>query len=172
MLEKYFSLEEIENLKNNYDLLFKTLEIVLRLFNGKVDKSGVPYISHLMKVYEGVSEYKEKIVALLHDVVEDTEVTFEDLKELGYDDEIIFILSYLTKKKGEYYPDYIDRLISSENIHVLNIKLSDLKHNMDITRITNPSVNDYERVNKRYAPAYLKVESKLNELLNKKEKEK
>lgn len=165
MLEKYFSKEEMENLKNNNDLLFKTLELVLRLFNGKVDKSGVPYISHLMTVYSGVSDYKEKIVALMHDILEDTEVTVNDLKELGYDDEIIEILSHLTKKKGEYYPDYIERLISSENIHVLNIKMADLKHNMDITRIKNPSVNDYERVSKRYAPAYLKVGSKLEELL-------
>ena len=51
---------------------------------------------------------------------------------------------YLTKKKGEDYRDYIDRIISSENIHVFNIKLSDLKHNMDLNRIKNPTMNDYD----------------------------
>ena len=164
MIKDYFTEEEYLKLKESKDLLFKTLELIMKLFNDKLDKSGIPYIVHLMKVYEGVSDYKEKIVALLHDVLEDTSVSCEELKEFGYDDDILLILSYLTKKKGEYYPDYIDRLISSNNIHVLNIKLSDLRHNMDIKRIKNPSVNDYERVNKRYLPAYNKILEKLNEL--------
>ena len=64
---------------------------------------------------------------------------------------------------GEDYRDYIERIISSENIHVYNIKLSDLRHNMDITRIKNPTVNDYERISKRYLPAREKI---LNELEN------
>jgi len=167
MLKEYFSSEEIESLKNNNDLLYKTLEIVLRLFNGKVDKSGIPYIVHLMKVYEGVFDYKEKIVALMHDIIEDTSVSLDDLKYLGYDDEVIMMLSYLSKKKGEYYPDYIDRLISSNNIHVLNIKLSDLKHNMDIKRIENPTMNDYERITSRYMPAYNKIQGKIEKLMKK-----
>ena len=73
-------------------------------------------------------------------------------------------LSYLTKKKGEYYPDYIDRIISSNNIHVYNIKLSDLSHNMDSTRIENPTVNDFERLTKRYAPARAKILAALENL--------
>ena len=151
-------------LKSYFLEVYKTLELVLRLFDDKVDKGGLPYFNHLLKVYSGVSNYTEKIVALLHDVVEDTNVTYEDLKDFGYSDEIIKMLTYLTKKKGEYYPDYIDRIISSENIHVLNIKLSDLKHNMDITRIKNPTVNDYERISKRYEPAYLKIKNKIDEI--------
>ena len=166
MIKEYFSEEEYINLKNNNDLLFKTLELVLKLFNGKLDKSGIPYIVHLMKVYEGVSDYQEKIVALMHDILEDTDITYDDLKEFGYDEELLLILKYLTKEKGEYYPDYIDRLISSNNIHVLNIKLSDLKHNMDITRIKNPTANDYLRIEQRYMPAYNKILDKLNELIN------
>ncbi len=164
MLKEYFSLEEIKDLKENQDLLYKSLELVLRLFNGKNDKGGMPYIIHLMAVYEGVSNYQEKILALLHDVLEDTSVTKEDLKELGYDDELIKRLLYLTKKKGEYYPDYIDRIISSLDIHVYNVKLSDLKHNMDIKRIKNPSVSDYERLTKRYALAYEKILNAIDDL--------
>ena len=168
MIEKYFDIDTYQKLKTSEDLLFKTLELVLKLFNGKFDKSGIPYINHLLKVYEGVSDYQEKIIALLHDVLEDTEITVLDLKNFGYDDEIISILLYLTKQKGEYYPDYIERIINSENIHALNIKLSDLKHNMDITRIKNPTVNDYERVSKRYEPAYNKIKNKLDELIKEK----
>ena len=166
-MKEYFNLDEYENLKLNSDLLYKSLEIVLKLFNDKNDKSGIPYIVHLMKVYQGVDDYNEKITALMHDVVEDTEVTLDDLKEIGYPSDILEMLDYLTKRKGEYYPDYIDRIISSGNIHILNIKLSDLRHNMDSNRIKNPTMNDYERINKRYLPAYNKIQTKLEELLEK-----
>ena len=168
MLKSYFEEDEYLVLKESKDLLFKTLELVIRVFDDKVDKGGLPYFNHLLKVYSSLSSYKEKIVALLHDIVEDTNITYEDLKEYGYDSEIIHILTYLTKKKGEYYPDYIDRIISSNNIHVLNVKLADLKHNMDITRISNPTVNDYERISKRYEPAYIKIKNKLDELMEEK----
>ena len=144
--------------------MFKSLELVCRLFQNKTDKGSFPYLVHLFKVYSGVNDYIEKVCALLHDVVEDTEVTFDELREFGYDEEIIEILSYLTKHKGEDYRDYIERIISSENIHVYNIKLSDLRHNMDINRIKNPTTNDYERITKRYAPAYEKINNKLEEL--------
>ena len=164
MLKSYFEEEEYLKLKESRDLLYKTLELVLKVFDEKVDKGGLPYYNHLFKVYMGVSNFTEKIIALLHDVVEDTNINFSDLKEFGYDDEIINSLRCLTKKKGEYYPDYIDRIINSEDIHALNVKLSDLKHNMDITRIKNPSVNDYERISKRYEPAYMKIKNKIDEM--------
>ncbi len=163
MLE-YFTEEEIEKLKNNDNLIEKSLDLVLRLFADKTDKEGIPYIVHLMKVYSGVSSENEKVVALIHDVVEDTKVTFDDLRKLGYSDEIIIPLTYLTKKKGEYYPDYIERIISSKDIHVYNVKLSDLKHNIDSNRIKNPSVDDYDRITKRYMPAYEKLMNAVNNL--------
>ena len=164
MLKSYFEELEYEKLKNNSDLLYKTLELVLRVFDDKVDKGGLPYFNHLFKVYEKVSDYNEKIVALLHDIVEDTDITYDDLKEFGYDNIIIDALKVLTKKKGEYYPDYIDRIINSNDKLAMNVKLSDLKHNMDITRIKNPNINDYERISKRYEPAYIKIKNKLDEL--------
>ena len=164
MLKSYFDEDEYLKLKNSNDLLYKTLQLVLKVFDEKVDKGGLPYIEHLFKVYMGVNDYNEKIIALLHDVVEDTNISFRDLKEFGYDDNILKPLTYLTKKKGEYYPDYIDRIISSCDIHTLNVKLSDLKHNMDITRIKNPTVNDYERISKRYEVAYFKIKNKLDEM--------
>ena len=164
MLKSYFDEDLYLELKESQDLLYKTLEFVLKVFDDKVDKGGLPYFNHLFKVYMGVSDYNEKIIALLHDVVEDTDISFSDLKEFGYPDEIIVPLTYLTKKKGEYYPDYIDRIISSKDVHTLNVKLSDFKHNMDITRIKNPSINDYERISKRYEPADMKIKEKLEEM--------
>lgn len=164
MLKKYFTNEEYENIKNNDELIYKSLEIVTRIFNDKCDKGGFPYVIHLLKVYEGVSDYLEKVCALLHDVVEDTDVTYDDLKEVGYNNDVISVLEILTKVKGEDYRDYIERIISSENVHAMNIKLSDLRHNMDLGRIKNPTTNDYERVSKRYEPAYQKIINKLEEM--------
>ena len=161
MLKQYFTDEEYERLCQSDDLLYKSLEVMTKLFENKCDKGGIPYSVHLLKVYSGVSDYKEKCCALLHDVIEDTDVTYDDLKEVGFDDEVVEILSILTKDKGEDYTKYIDRIINSGNIHALNIKLVDLAHNMEVGRIKNPSINDYERINKRYLPAREKI---LNEL--------
>ena len=164
MLKNYFTEEEYERIKNNDELIYKSLEIVTKLFNDKCDKGGFPYVIHLLKVYEGVSNYTEKVCALLHDVIEDTDVNYDDLKEIGYNNDIIEILSIVTKIKGEDYRDYIDRIIASNNVHAMNIKLSDLRHNMDLSRIKNPTSNDYERVSKRYEPAYEKIMNKLEEM--------
>ncbi len=163
MLEKYFEEVEYQKLCASNDLIYKSLEIVTRLFNDKNDKGGMPYVIHLLKVYSGVSDYLEKVCALLHDVVEDTDVTFDDLKKVGFNDEVIEILMILTKEKGEDYRHYINRILNSDNRHAMNIKLADLRHNMDISRIKNPTTNDYERISKRYEPSYEKIYTKLNE---------
>ncbi len=166
MLESYFTEEEYRNIKESNDLFYKSLEIITKLFNDKTDKGGLPYVIHLLKVYEGVSDKTEKVCALLHDVIEDTNVTYSDLENIGFSSDIIDILKILTKIKGEDYRDYIDRIIESENIHAMNIKLADLCHNMDLGRIKNPTTNDYERVSKRYEPAYRKILNKVNEMEN------
>ena len=100
----------------------------------------------------------------MHDIIEDTNISIKDLEDFGYSENIVKSITYLTKKKGEYYPDYIDRIINSLDICALNVKLADLKHNMDINRIKNPTINDYERISKRYEPAYLKIKNKIDEL--------
>lgn len=164
MLEKYFNEEEYQKIKNSNDLMYKSLEIVTRLFNDKSDKGGFPYVIHLLKVYSGVSDYLEKVCALLHDVIEDTDVTYDDLELVGYDKEVLDILRILTKKKGEDYRVYIERIVNSNNYHAMNIKIADLRHNMDLSRIKNPTTNDYERISKRYEPAYQKIINKLNEM--------
>lgn len=161
MLKQYFTEEEYEKLVQSNDLLYKSLEIMTKVFENKCDKGGIPYSVHLLKVYSGVYDYTEKCCALLHDIIEDTDVTYDDLKEVGFSEEIIEILTILTKTKGEDYSKYIDRIINSKNTHALNIKLVDLAHNMEVGRIKNPTVNDYERINKRYLPAREKI---LNEL--------
>ena len=164
MLKKYFSEEEYQRILETDNLIYKSLEIVTRVFSEKCDKGGLPYVIHLLKVYSGVSDYTEKVCALLHDVVEDTDISYDDLENVGYHGEIIDILKILTKVKGEDYLDYIDRIINSENVHAMNIKLADLCHNMDSGRIKNPTPNDVMRITKRYEPAYERIYNKLNEM--------
>ena len=164
MIKKYFSDLEYENLINNDNLIDKSLGIITNLFNDKLDKGNSPYVLHLLKVYQGVNTNEEKIVALLHDVLENTDTTMDDLKELGYSKEIIDTIVVLTKKKGEDYRDYIERIINSGDKIAMNVKLSDLKCNMDIKKIKNPTTNDYERIHKRYEPAYDRILNKLNEM--------
>ena len=164
MLEKYFTEEEYKIIKETDNLIYKSLEIVNKVFSDKVDKGGFPYIIHLLKVYSGVSDYNEKICALLHDIIEDTDVSYDDLGKVGYNNDIIEVLEILTKLKGEDYRDYIDRIINSGNVHAMHIKMADLCHNMDSGRIKNPSTNDYERITKRYEPAYERINNKLKEM--------
>ena len=170
MIKKYFTEEEYSYFQTTDDLLYKTLELILRVFPNKNDKGGFPYFNHLFKVYLSVTKYSDKIVALLHDIIEDTDITYEDLLNFGYPNDYIETLKILTKNKGEYYPDYIERIIKSENVQALSIKLADLKHNMDISRIEKPTINDYVRINERYLPAYSKISEKLEELMKKGEK--
>ena len=164
MLKDYFCEEEYEIVKKSDNILFKALEVVNRVFKDSVDKGGIPYSVHLLRVYGDVSDYTEKVCALLHDIVEDTKVSYDDLKDIGFNDEIIDIIKILTKLKGEDYQKYIDRIIESKNIHAYNIKIADLSHNMELGRIKNPTANDYERINKRYLPAQARLLIALEEM--------
>ena len=111
MLREYFEEEEYELLKKNDNLVYKSLEIMTKVFNDKYDKGGIPFSVHLLKVYEGVTDYIEKCCALLHDIIEDTDVTYEDLIDVNFPNEVIEVLKILKKNKGEDYGNYIDILI-------------------------------------------------------------
>ena len=113
---------------------------------GQKDKGGNDYIEHPKAVASMMDKKKKKAVAYLHDVVEDTKISFDDLKEYGFPNQIIEALKALTKQKNESYDVYIDRVI--KNPIAKKVKLADMKHNSDITRIKNPSQKDYDRCQK------------------------
>ena len=137
------------------------------LFRDKVDKSGVPYINHLITVEKGVNSYKERIVALLHDVIEDTNKTGCDLMiELGIPYDLVKSVERLTRDKNETYSNYINRLLNSDDLIALKVKKADLEHNMDLSRITNPTRKDIDRIEKRYKPAYKKVKEVIERIEN------
>ena len=142
----------------------KTEELIVRLFDGKLDKGGYPYLDHLHEVSNRVEGDDAKLIGLLHDTLEDTLMTREELIKMGYSEHIVSSIEVLTRKDGEDYSDYIDRIIKSNNQDALNVKLADLNHNMDISRIKNPTVKDVDRIEKRYRPAYIKILNKLEEM--------
>lgn len=112
----------------------------------QTDKSGQPYILHVLRVMLKCSDKKEQICAVLHDSIEDSDLTLSDLISFGFDEEILTILDCLTKRKGEDYDLYISRIL--ENDKACKIKLLDLSDNMNLSRIPNPSQKDYIRQTK------------------------
>ena len=164
MLKKFFDEDKYDEIKESDNLIYKALEIVTTLFEHDVDKGGMPYMLHIEYVYKHVSTYEEKVVALLHDVIEDKDVSKEDLLEVGFSKDIVDDVLMLTRVKKIEYNDYIDNLIKKGSIRALHVKLADLENNMDLTRIKNPTVKDYQRVEKRYIPTHEKIMNRLKEL--------
>jgi (p)ppGpp synthase/HD superfamily hydrolase len=164
MLKNYFDEDKYEEIKSNDNQIYKALEIVTTLFENDLDKGGMPYILHLLYVYRHVSSEDEKVVALLHDTMEDKDVSVRDLLEVGFSPKVVDDVAALTRVKPIEYNDYIANLIESGSVEALHVKLADLENNMDITRIKNPTVKDMDRVKKRYIPTHAKIVNRLKEI--------
>ena len=108
------------------------------------DKAGKRYIWHPIHVMLNVEGYNEKIVALLHDIVEDTDVTVPDLKNLKFSKEVIEAVDVITKKKDQEYFSYL-KLIKDNSI-AKKVKIEDLKHNSDLKRLRFVTQKDMDRV--------------------------
>ncbi len=103
-----------------------------------MDKSGISYVFHPWHVAESMTDEKCTIVALLHDIIEDTDVTKEDLENMGFNEDVIDAIVTMTHLKGEEYLTYIERI--SHNPMAIEVKIADLKHNMDCSRLENNSM--------------------------------
>lgn len=111
----------------------KALELCFEAHKDQVDKSGLPYVFHPFHLAEQMETEETIIAALLHDVVEDTDYTLEDIKEMGFGDAVVDALSLLTHDDDTNYMDYV-RAIKGNPI-AKTVKLADLRHNSDITRL-------------------------------------
>lgn len=150
--------------------LEKAIIIATKAHSGQVDKGGHPYILHPLAVMMNVETNVEKIVAVLHDVLEDTELTLNDLESEGFGYDVLIPLGILTKGKGVSYDDYIKQI--AKNNVARNVKIQDIRNNMDLSRIENLSKKDFER-NEKYKKAlhflinsYLKDNSSKGRTLN------
>jgi (p)ppGpp synthase/HD superfamily hydrolase len=136
--------------------LEKAILIATQAHEGQVDKGGNPYILHPLAVMSHVDTWEEKMVAVMHDVLEDTDVTLEELKEQGFSQEVLDALVSVTRQEGETYAAFIDRI--AKNKLATEVKLADLKENMKLDRIQNPSDKDKERLLK-YQQAYRQLKN-------------
>ena len=125
--------------------LERAIEIAVSAHKGAVDKGGQPYILHPLAVMMSLKTDAEKIVGVLHDVVEDTDWTFEALKQEGFSEDIIEALQSVTKSDSDSnYLDFVER--AKANAIGRNVKIADLKHNMDISRLSSITNLDFERL--------------------------
>lgn len=137
---------------NQFD---QAIILATKYHSGQVDKGNHPYILHPLSVMLRMKTTEGKIVALFHDLLEDTPATATDLLELGFSKEIVQAVVELTRLKDESYGQYIKRL--HNNPLSLSVKVEDLKENMNLQRIQNPTETDYARVVK-YAKTLKRIE--------------
>lgn len=124
----------------------KAYKIAKKAHLGQVDKAGEDYIKHPEKVASFVKTDEEKAVAYLHDVIEDTELTLEDLYEYDFSKEVIEAVDIITKKRGEDYQSYLNSVKNNKLARA--VKLADLRHNSDLTRLTKVTEKDIKRKEK------------------------
>jgi hypothetical protein len=132
--------------------LNRAIEIATKSHEGATDKYGVPYINHVTRVMNMGQTDNEKIVGVLHDVIEDTQWTFEDLEKEGFSKEVIDALKCVTKtSEDEDYAEFITRV--KINPLAVKVKLNDLTDNLDVKRMPEVLESDLKRLNK-YLRAY------------------
>ncbi|MCB9257288.1 MAG: GTP pyrophosphokinase [Chitinophagales bacterium] len=129
----------------------KAMSIAIKAHEGQKDKAGAPYLLHVLRVMMSVEKMDEKIVSLLHDVVEDSEMTLVGLAKEGFPKKILKAVELLTKTESKPYKDYIQEIKNNDLARV--VKLADLKDNMNITRLKKVTESDKLRI-KKYKAAY------------------
>lgn len=127
------------------------LELAVEKHKNQTDKAGNPYILHPLHVMENVNSKEGKIVAILHDIIEDTDVTEDYLLKIGLSKRIVDAVVALTRSEDIDYQEYIKNL--SSNPLAKEVKLADLEHNMDLKRLPTLEEKNLER-NRKYQIAY------------------
>ena len=126
--------------------LERAIAIAATAHAGQVDKGGAPYILHPLKVMLRMNTLEERIVAVLHDVVEDCDISLDDLRKEGFSEEVLTAIQSVTKVPGESYEDFVER--AAQNPIGRVVKLADLEENSDLSRIASPSWEDLKRIEK------------------------
>lgn len=111
----------------------KAMRLCYEAHQGQTDKSGIPYVVHPIHVAEQMTDEQTTIVALLHDVIEDTDYTLQDLEKMGFEQSVLDALTLMTHKKGVPYLEYVAKL--KDNPIARAVKLADLRHNSDLSRL-------------------------------------
>ena len=128
----------------------KALKLCFEAHKEQVDKTDMPYVFHPFHLAEQMDDELSTVCALLHDVVEDTDIGFDDLREMGFPERALEVLGLLTHDPEVAYMDYV-KIISSDPV-ARKIKLADLRHNSDLSRMETVTDFDLKR-NEKYKKA-------------------
>ena len=128
------------------DLTKKAMKLCFEAHKNQVDKSGMPYVFHPFHLAEQMTDELTTVTALLHDVVEDTDYTLEDLHQMGFPEPVLTALALLTHSRAVPYDVYVERLKPNPIARV--VKLADLRHNSDLTRLNHVDARALERAEK------------------------
>ena len=128
------------------DMTKKAMKLCFEAHKDQVDKSGLPYVFHPFHVAEQMQDEVTTTVALLHDVVEDTDYTLKDLSEMGFPQTVTDALALLTHDKSISYSDYVSSIKSNPVARA--VKIADLKHNSDLSRLDIITDDDMTRIEK------------------------
>ena len=144
-------------------MLDKMLMIATNAHHGQFDRGGNPYILHPLKVMHYLKSDDEELmcIALGHDVIEDTSVTYKDLREAGISERVIEGIRALTKQPGQTYDEYKEGVFA--NVDAMRVKMADLRHNTDIRRLKGITEKDIQRMVK-YQTFYVELKLKLEQL--------
>jgi (p)ppGpp synthase/HD superfamily hydrolase len=135
--------------------LEQAIALAVEKHRGQQDKYGHPYILHPLRVMFRLNSDTERIVGILHDVVEDCNVTLDDLRAMGFSEKIVTAIDHVTRRDDETYEQFVNR--SQQNPLARTVKLADLEDNMDVRRLqTELTQRDFERL-QRYRRAWEKL---------------
>ena len=134
----------------------KAMRLCYEAHRGQTDKSGVPYVFHPIHLAEQMRDEDTTVTALLHDVIEDTVYTFDDLVKMGFSENVITALKLLTHDKSVPYMEYVAKI--KENPVAKAVKLADLAHNSDLSRLNSVDDKARSRIQKYEAAKKLLLE--------------
>lgn len=124
----------------------KALSLCFEAHKDQVDKSGLPYVFHPFHLAMEMTDELSTVVALLHDVIEDTDYTLQDLEKMGFPPAVLEAISLMTHREGVPYMEYVATIKTNPLARI--VKMADLRHNSNIARVDNPTEKDYARVEK------------------------
>jgi (p)ppGpp synthase/HD superfamily hydrolase len=127
------------------------IQLARRAHEGQLDKSGRPYIAHPLRVMGHLRDERERMAAVLHDVVEDTDVTLDDLAALGCPAEVLAAVDAISKRPGEAQADYLARVLA--NPIALRVKRADIADNMSADRMGRLDTSTQQRLQAKYEAA-------------------
>ena len=134
------------------------IALAIEAHRGQKEKAGQPYILHVLRVMFRLETEQEQVAGVLHDLVEDTSYTLDDLRRLGYPDPVVTAVDCLTRREDESYEEFVER--AGAHPIARRVKLADLEDNMDIRRLPEVTERDLERLNR-----YIRARTRIRELI-------